>query len=53
MDHWISEHCDTKLSRMSRCNISCWLTSVCNVGLRMSGLCRVCVCVSETKKKKT
>lgn len=22
VDHWISEHCDTKLSRMSHCHIS-------------------------------
>lgn len=23
VDHWILEHCDTKLSRMSYCHISC------------------------------
>lgn len=48
MDHWISEHCDTKLSRMSHCHISCHVCTCSTTDVRIYTLCAcksVCMCV--------
>ena len=51
MDYWISEHCDTKLSRMSHCHISCQRHKcVYTCGSADVSVYTVCVCERERMK---